>query len=174
MPIGERGEERLETSWTHVMQDVVPVADGESAQVLLEHYNLAMIPYVPFLSDRLGFNKTPGEDAEVALVVGDVDYNHLQSPTVPHQRRGESLEPRPPSANRREIRISWPRLPGTLRELETVSLLAAPRNVIELRGSRLALSVFSTSCQEHAGPTSPPTAFSPSPLAQAPMIDPLN
>jgi CHAT domain-containing protein/tetratricopeptide (TPR) repeat protein len=98
-------------------------------RVLLEEHALAVVPHGTFLLDRLtapaSGRRTPSE--EVLLAVGGVGYDQEATPAK------ELLAER--TAERGGKALTWPALPGTLRELEQVVALAGKRPVRSLRGA---------------------------------------
>ncbi len=103
--------------------------------VLLEQYALATIPHAPLLLDRLTAPKSPGRDStpELFLAVGGVAYGEEPRPVDDERTRLQLL-----AAQRAETKRGgengWSDLPGTLQELDTVSRLAASREILRLQG----------------------------------------
>jgi CHAT domain-containing protein/Tfp pilus assembly protein PilF len=97
--------------------------------VLLEEYVLALVPHGLFLLDQL--TATPAKDKKpgLLLAVGDVSYDHkpkaLAKDEAPLHR----------SAEVGDKVVSWPKLPGTLKELDQVIKLAGKRPVLRRTGA---------------------------------------
>jgi tetratricopeptide (TPR) repeat protein len=120
--------------------------------VLLDDYAFAVVPYGPFLLDRLTAPPTSEPDPSLLLAVGGVHYD--QGPrALPEPQPEQLLAWRPAERGRRApwsaeraagvveaagagafqvlphllmARPSWSYLPGTLREIEAVRRLAGP------------------------------------------------
>jgi CHAT domain-containing protein/tetratricopeptide (TPR) repeat protein len=104
--------------------------------VLLERYALATIPHAPFLLDRLTTPKSPGHDSApgLLLAVGGVAYGQQPRPVDDERARPQLLAARPAETTRGGG-SGWADLPGTLRELDAVSRLAASREIVRLQGA---------------------------------------
>jgi CHAT domain-containing protein/tetratricopeptide (TPR) repeat protein len=104
--------------------------------VLLEQYALAVIPNGPFLLDRLTASVSSGRDrtAGLLLAVGGVAYGQEPKPVDDKRTRLQLLAARPAEI-KRGGNNGWSDLPGTLDELDDVSGLAAPREVLRLHGA---------------------------------------
>jgi tetratricopeptide (TPR) repeat protein/CHAT domain-containing protein len=98
---------------------------------LLDEYSLALVPYGPFLLDRLTAQRRTQRGDDVLLAVGDVAYD--DQPTAPPDAgqlaalRGEAGLEGP--------HVHWPALPGTREELDGLSALAGDRQGIILSAS---------------------------------------
>jgi CHAT domain-containing protein/Flp pilus assembly protein TadD len=130
--------------------------------VLLEDYAFAVVPHGPFLLEHLTAAPRSEPGPGLLLAVGDVQYD--QEPRlIPEPKREQLLAWRPAERGSRTgpwsadqaagvvhaaaagpfqvlpffltARPSWRYLPGTLREVETVSRLAKPRPVQIRRGT---------------------------------------
>ena len=104
--------------------------------VLLEQYALATVPHAPFLLDRLTAPKPGGHDstAGLLLAVGGVAYRQEPKPVDDERTRLQLLAARP-AETKRGGENSWAELPGTLQELDTVSRLAASRDILRLQAA---------------------------------------
>jgi CHAT domain-containing protein/tetratricopeptide (TPR) repeat protein len=107
--------------------------------VLLEQYALATVPHAPFVLDRLTAPaRSPGH-GDLVLAIGGVDYDGaprpLGDPAAPTdllaRRRAETERGRGPGGDGE----GWRSLPGTVREVEAVAKLAAPRPLLRLQGT---------------------------------------
>jgi CHAT domain-containing protein/Tfp pilus assembly protein PilF len=97
--------------------------------VLLEEYALALVPHGPFLLDQLTANPAKDKDPGLLLAVGDVNYDQKPKALV----KDEVSVNRSPEVGDKVV--SWPRLPGTLKELEQVLQLAGKRPVVRRSGT---------------------------------------
>jgi CHAT domain-containing protein len=104
--------------------------------VLLEQYTLAIVPHAPFLLDRLTAPTASGHDrtAGLMLAVGGVAYGEKPKPVDDEQMRLQLLAARPAEIQRGDEN-GWRDLPGTLKELDAVSRLAAGRQILRLQGA---------------------------------------
>jgi tetratricopeptide (TPR) repeat protein/CHAT domain-containing protein len=105
--------------------------------VLLEQYALATVPHVPFLLDRLTAPPRSSGAGDLVLAVGGVDYDGLPKPLGDPAARTDPLALRPAETvrGRGPRGDGWKSLPGTAREVEAVTKLAAPRSVLRLDGT---------------------------------------
>jgi tetratricopeptide (TPR) repeat protein len=104
--------------------------------VLLEQYAVATVPHAPFLLDRLTASVSSGRDRTggLLLAVGGVAYGQEPKPVDDERTRLQLLAFRPAEI-KRGGNNGWSDLPGTLEELDDVSRLAAPREVLRLQGA---------------------------------------
>jgi CHAT domain-containing protein/tetratricopeptide (TPR) repeat protein len=102
--------------------------------VLLERYALALVPYAPFLLDRLTAPSRSRDDAGVVLALGAVAYGQAPRPVDDEKAELELLAARR-AETRRGGGDGWAELPGTRAELETVTHLAGARAVVRLEGA---------------------------------------
>ena len=103
--------------------------------VLLEQYTLATVPHAPFLLDRLTAPPPSTDDRGILLAVGGVAYDQAPEPAEDETTRS-SCWPRAQPETARGRGDGWKEPPGTLAELDAVTMLAGPRPVIRLEGSR--------------------------------------
>jgi CHAT domain-containing protein/Tfp pilus assembly protein PilF len=101
----------------------------KKGSVLLEEYALALVPHGLFLLDQLTAKPAKDSGPGLLLAVGDVSYDHkpkaLTKEEAPVQR----------SAEVGDQLVSWPKLPGTRKELEQVIKLAGKRPVVRRTGT---------------------------------------
>ncbi len=107
--------------------------------VLLEQYALATVPHAPFVLDRLTAPARSRGEADLVLAVGGVDYDGTPKPLGDPAARTDPLALRRAETERGrglgDDGEGWKPLPGTAREVEAVSKLAAPRSLLRLEGT---------------------------------------
>jgi CHAT domain-containing protein/Tfp pilus assembly protein PilF len=96
--------------------------------VLLEEYALAIVPHGLFLLDQLTTKPAKDEEPGMLLAVGDVSYDHKPKPLTRDAAAGD----RSPEVGDKVV--SWPKLPGTLKELAQVISLAGKRPILRRTG----------------------------------------
>jgi tetratricopeptide (TPR) repeat protein/CHAT domain-containing protein len=104
--------------------------------VILEQYALGIVPHAPFLLERLSAPKPAGNDstAGLLLAVGGVAYGREPKPVDDEQMRRQLLAARPAEIKRGGP-DGWRDLPGTLHEIDSVSRLAARREIVRLQAA---------------------------------------
>jgi CHAT domain-containing protein/Tfp pilus assembly protein PilF len=112
---------------THIPWAALP--GKKKGSVLLEEYAIALVPHGLFLLDQLTAKPTKDKEPGLLLAVGDVSYDQkpkaLAKDEAPVQR----------SAEVGDKVVSWPELPGTLKELDQVIKLAGKRPVVRRTGT---------------------------------------
>jgi CHAT domain-containing protein/Tfp pilus assembly protein PilF len=100
--------------------------------VLLEEYAVAVVPYGRFLAEQLrpSRERSPAA-AGVLLAVGAVSYDRPADAAAP----ADAARPVLRAATQAGLKLSWPALPATARELDRLVQLAAKRPVRARRGS---------------------------------------
>ena len=106
----------------------------KAGTVLLEQYALATVPHAPFLLDRLTAPPPATDDRGLLLAVGGVAYEQAPKPVEDEKTELELLAARQPETARGRG-DGWKDLPGTLAELDAVTMLAGPRTVVRLEGA---------------------------------------
>jgi CHAT domain-containing protein len=102
--------------------------------VLLEQFALATVPHAPFLLDRLTAPAPPTDDRGILLALGGVAYDQAPKPLEDEQTKIDLLAARLAETTRSRG-DGWRELPGTLDELNTVTMLAGARTVVRLEGA---------------------------------------
>jgi tetratricopeptide (TPR) repeat protein len=108
----------------------LPVAEG--GPMLLERYSVAVVPHGPFLLERLSAPASKADgNVGLLLAVGGVDYDHEPVPPA-GRKRGEAAARRPAETGGRQ---TWTNLGRSEDELEKLTSMARPREVLRRRGS---------------------------------------
>jgi len=103
----------------------------KTGTVLLEEYCLGTVPFGQFLLEQLTTPRSSAEEQGVFLAVGGVSYDsqpvEAGSPPEMFATRDAALG---------DGHVVWRALPGTGRELETLTKLAGKRRIAKLNGDR--------------------------------------
>jgi len=112
----------------------VPSSFGKN-KVLLDYYNIAVVPNGQFLAEQLATERKANNSKGSLLIVGDVSYDSF--PSAPES---ESTWRGLHDAARGDQRILWMPLPSTEREVAGISQLAQPREIRSLTGRQASTS----------------------------------
>jgi CHAT domain-containing protein/tetratricopeptide (TPR) repeat protein len=92
--------------------------------VLLEEYTVVSVPHGPFLLDQLSAPALARDGEKgLLLTVGNVRYDKVPPATPDRPLASRGIR----QAERGNKKLSWPNLPGTAREVDTVLLLAGEK-----------------------------------------------
>jgi CHAT domain-containing protein/Tfp pilus assembly protein PilF len=97
--------------------------------ILLEEYAFALVPHGLFLLDQLTAKPAKDKEPGLLLAVGDVSYDQKPKAVAKDEA------PLHRSAEVGDQVVSWPKLPGTRKELEQVIKLAGKRPVLRRTGT---------------------------------------
>ena len=128
----------------------------KAGTVLLDEYALATVPYGQLLLEQLRGGRAPADDRGLLMAVGGVAYSNKP---VAASQETDLVASRDPAVQGKAL--SWRPLPGTDRELESVTALAGERTVARLDGAAASTAAVLAGLPQARWCIWPPTDSSP-------------